>query len=130
MSIEEENKAIINRVYELINQGNWDAYWDELCSPNLIEHLTDRDMNKEQGKKFEDDALANTTNLHISLNDMVAEGDKVAVLVTWRWNQKDTNKKIEMTNANFFKITEGKITEVWNVTDIRLAQQLGAIQSQ
>ena len=89
MSIEEENKAIINRVYELINQGNWDAYWDELCSPNLIEHLTDRDMNKEQGKKFESDFLANTTNLNITLNDMVAEGDKVAVLVTWRWTQKE-----------------------------------------
>jgi predicted SnoaL-like aldol condensation-catalyzing enzyme len=130
MSIEEENKAIINRVYELINQGNWDAYWDELYSPNAVLHMTDRDMSKEQSKKFEYDFLANTTNLNITLNDIVAEGDKVAVLVTWRWNQKDTNKRIEMTNANFFKIAEGKIVEAWNVTDIRLAQQLGAIPKQ
>ena len=130
MSVEEENKAIINRVYELINQGNWDVYWDELYSPSAVLHMTDRDMSKEQSKKFEYDFLANTTNLNITLNDIVAERDKVAVLVTWRWNQKDTNKKIEMTNANFFKINEGKIVEAWNVTDIRLAQQLGVLPKQ
>ena len=129
MSIE-ENKTMIRRVYELVNQGNLDAYWDDFCSPGLIEHLTDRDMNKEQAKKFEADALVNMTDLNITLNDMVAEGDKVAVLVTWRWTQKDTNKKIEMTNANLYKIAGGKIAECWNVTDIRLAQQLGVIPKQ
>jgi ketosteroid isomerase-like protein len=128
MSVE-ENKALIRHAYELMNQGNWAAFWDDLCSPGLIEHLTDRDMNKEQAKKFEADALANTTDLNITINDMVAEGDKVAVLVTWRWKQKDTGKNIEMTNANILRIEKGRIAEVWNVTDIRLAQQLGIVPS-
>jgi predicted ester cyclase len=87
-------------------------------------------MNLEQSRQFKANWLNESINLNATINNMVAEGDKVALLVTWRWKQKDTGKKIEMTNANIFRITNGKFAEVWNVTDIRLAQQLGAAPKQ
>ncbi len=120
-----ENKELVRRIYDRLNQGDTDAFFNA-CAPNYIEHLTDRDMNLGQSKKFEANWLKESVNLNATINDMVAEGDKVVVLVTWRWTQKDTGKKIEMTNANIFKIANGKFAECWNVTDIRLAQQLGA----
>lgn len=128
MSVE-ENKELVRRVYEMINKGNIDAYYD-LCSPGYIEHMTDRDMNLAQLEQFEDSFFAGITDLNISINNMVAEGDKVAVLVNWRWTFKGTGKKGEMTNANIFSISNGKILEEWNVTDIRAAQYLGAIPEQ
>jgi len=128
MSIE-ENKTLVRRVYEMINKGDIDAYF-ELCSPGYIEHMTDRDMNLAQSKQFEVRFFAGITDLNITINHMVAEADKVAVLVTWRWTLKGTGKKGEMTNANIFRISNGKIMEGWNVTDIRAAKQLGAMPSQ
>jgi predicted ester cyclase len=122
-----ENKELVRHIYRLLNQGNWTAYWDDLCSPRLIEHMTDRDMNLEQAKQFEAGFLANITDLNITINHMVAEADKVAVFVTWKWTFKGTGKKGEMTNANIFKLSNGKIIEGWNVTDIRMAQQLGGM---
>jgi predicted ester cyclase len=120
----EENKVLIRHAYALINKGGFEEFY-ELVSPGYVEHLTDRDMNLEQSKEFEANFLAQFPDINITINDMIAEGDKVAVLVTWRGVNKDTGKKIEMTNANIFKIAKGKIVEAWNVTDIRLAQQLG-----
>jgi ketosteroid isomerase-like protein len=129
MSIEEENKALVRRIYELINQGNLSACY-ELCAPDYIEHLTDRDMNLEQSKEFEEKFFNDFADIGVTLDHTVAEGDKVAVLVTWKAAQKSTGKKIEMTNSNIFRFAHGKWAESWNVTDIRLAQQLGAIPSQ
>jgi ketosteroid isomerase-like protein len=123
-----ENKALAKDIYELINQGNLEACY-ELCAPEYVEHMTDRDMNLEQSRAFEDKFFNDFTGIHVTIDHMVAEGDKVAVLVTWKARQKDTGKKIEMTNANIFRFSNGKWAESWNITDIRLAQQLGAVPS-
>jgi predicted ester cyclase len=125
MSVE-ENKALVRRIYELINSGDYAACY-EFCTPGYAEHLTDRDMNLEESKKFEADFLTAFPDIKATINDMVAEGDKVAVMVTWKGTHKDTGKKIEMTNANIFRIANGKWAETWNVTDVALARQLGSI---
>jgi ketosteroid isomerase-like protein len=127
MSIK-ENKELIRRTYEKLNRGDTNAFFN-LCAPDYVEHLTDRDMDLVQSRQFEANWINNSINLNATIGEMVAEGDKVALLVTWRWTQKDTGKKIEMTNANIFRIANGKFAELWNVTDIRLAQQLGAAPS-
>jgi predicted SnoaL-like aldol condensation-catalyzing enzyme len=119
-----ENKVLVRRIYELINQGKYlEAY--DFCAPGFKEHMTDRDMSKKQAMKFEDEFLADFPDINVTINDMVAEGDKVAVFVTWKGTHKVTGKKIEMTNANIFRIADGQWVETWNVTDIRLAEQLG-----
>jgi len=63
---------------------------------------------------------------------MVAEGDKVAVMVNWRATHRGeymgippTGKKIDITVAFFTRIVAGRWVEFWNVTDVGLIQQLG-----
>jgi len=63
---------------------------------------------------------------------MVAEGDKVAVLVNWRATHRGeymgippTGKKIDITVAFLIRIVAGRWVEFWNVTDVSLIQQLG-----
>jgi len=41
-----------------------------------------------------------------------------------------TGKKIDISVAMIIKIRASKWVEFWNVTDIRLAQQLGAVPKQ
>jgi ketosteroid isomerase-like protein len=68
-----ENKELVRRIYELLNQGNLAESY-ELCPPRFVEHFTDRDMNLEQTKQLETDLFNTFPDTKITINDMVAEG--------------------------------------------------------
>jgi predicted ester cyclase len=131
-----ENKALVRRVIEHWNRRELDAYF-ELLAPEYVEHLPTGDISLEQLKHYAPKFFAAFPDISITINDMVAEGDKVAVLVNWKATHQGeymgippTGKKIDITVAMMIKIVGGKWVEFWNVTDIRLAQQLGAIPKQ
>jgi steroid delta-isomerase-like uncharacterized protein len=131
-----ENKALVCRVIEHWNRREMDAFF-ELLAPEYIEHLPTGDISLEQLKQFAPKFFAAFPDIHITIEDMVAEGARVAVRLTWRGTHKGeymgippTGKKFDISVANIIKIVDGKWVEFWNVTDIRLAQQLGAIHKQ
>jgi predicted ester cyclase len=131
-----ENKALVRRVVELWNQRDMGSFFN-ILAPEYVEHLPTGDISLEQLKKYAPKFFAAFPDISITINDMVAEGDKVAVLVNWKAAHKGeymgippTGKKIDITVAMMIKIVGGKWVEFWNVTDIRLAQQLGAIPKQ
>jgi steroid delta-isomerase-like uncharacterized protein len=132
MSIE-ENKALVHRIIKLWNSRELDAFF-EFLAPKYIEHLPDGDISLEQLKQFANKFFAAFPDISFTIKDMIAEGDKVAVLINWRGTHQGeymgvppTGKKIDITNANVIKIVGGKWVEFWNVTDMRLIQQLGDI---
>jgi steroid delta-isomerase-like uncharacterized protein len=132
MSIK-ENKALVCRVIEFWNRRDMNAFF-KILAPEYVEHLPTGDVSLEQLKKYATKFFAAFPDISITVDDMVAEGDKVAVLVNWRATHKGeymgippTGKKIDITVAMIIKIVGGRWVEFWNVTDIRLAQQLGAI---
>ena len=136
MSIK-ENKTLIRRVYELWNRKELDKYL-EVFAPGYVEHYPDGDMPLKQvlesGTMF-CDAFPDVTS---TIEDMVAEDDKVAIRVTHRGTHKGefmgiapTGNKIEMTNTAIFRIASGKLAECWPTMDnLRVMQQLGAIPKQ
>ena len=132
MSIE-ENKALVRRAYELANRRELDAFF-ELLDPGYVKHLPTGDISREQVKQYAHTFFDAFPDVSFTIEDMVAEGDKVAVRVTWTGTHKGvfmdiapTGNKINITNANVIKIIAGKWVEFWNITDIRLMQQLGVI---
>jgi predicted ester cyclase len=70
----------------------------------------------------------------ITVDDQIAEGDKVATRWTFRAKHAGeflgiapTGKRITITGINICRIQEGKIAEMWRATDVMsLLQQLGA----
>jgi predicted ester cyclase len=132
MSIK-ENKALVRRVVELWNQRDMGSFFN-ILAPEYVEHLPTGDVSLEHLKQYAHTFFAAFPDISITINDMVAEGDKVAVLVNWKATHKGeymgippTGNKIDITVAMLIKIVGGKWVEFWNVTDIRLAQQLGAV---
>jgi steroid delta-isomerase-like uncharacterized protein len=128
-----QNKALVRRVVELWNRRDTDAFF-KLLTPEYIEHLPTGDISLEQLKKYAPRFFTAFPDIRITINDMVAEGDKVAVLVNWKATHQGeymgippTGKKIDIAVAMIIKIVGGRWVEFWNVTDIRLAQQLGVI---
>lgn len=128
-----ENKTLLHRVIDLWNSRDMDAFFN-ILAPEYVEHLPTGDISLEQLKQFAPTFFNAFPDIKITLKDLVAEEDKVAVLVNWTATHKGsymgipaTGKKIDISVAIIVKIKDSKWVEFWNVTDIRLAQQLGAI---
>jgi steroid delta-isomerase-like uncharacterized protein len=73
--------------------------------------------------------------LHVTIDDMVADGDRVACRFTARgvhggefMGIPPTGKEIAMTGIEIFRLRDGKITELWGEANLMgLMQQLGIL---
>ena len=135
MSIE-ENKALVRRVYDLLDKKELEASY-EYFAPQFVFHSPNGDWSLAQVKKFDTGFYTAFPDMNVTIEDIIAEGDKVSVRVAYRGTQMgefigitSTGKRIDITNANTFIISAGKLVEGWNVTDVRLIQQLGVIPEQ
>jgi predicted ester cyclase len=134
MSIE-ANKALIRRIYELSTQKDV-AKLFELYDPGYIEHLRNGDQSLEQMKPGIAVIFAAFPDLKFTVEDMVAEGDKVAYRVTIAGTHTGgpymgvapSGKKIEMRNTSIKRIANGRLAESWGTLDtVSAMRQLGLI---
>ena len=121
-----ENKELIRRCYEEgFNTG--DGY---LFTQFFAEDFVDHDSGEGQPPGSEgvrstyDTWISAFPDSHATIEDMVAEDDKIAVRVTLRATHlkpfKDiapTHKKVELKALNIFRIYDGKIKERWGLTE-------------
>lgn len=135
MSIE-ENKALVRRVYELLNRKELDAAYEYIAN-DFIFHSSDGDLSLKQMKHVDVEFYNAFPDMSVTIEDMVAEGEKVSVRVNYKGTHQGefmgispTGKRLNITNVNTLRIADGKLIEGWNVTDIRLIQQLGVIPKQ
>jgi predicted ester cyclase len=132
----EENKAIARRSMELINQKDI-AGIDQLYAPTYTRHDPNSIwvVNREDYK--EDVKILTTVfpDLHFTVEDLVAEGDKVVCRFSifgthgnpWR-GLPATGKEVRVTGMCISRIVESKVIEDWFNTDIfSIGQQLGII---
>ena len=134
MSVE-ENKALIRREYkEVWNQGKLDVM-DELYVGDIVCHMPGSpDVHGIDGIK----QIANTfytafPDMQYIIEDMVAEGDKVAV----RWTLTGIHKgelmgippsgvQVTFKGSSIIRFTGGKVVEIWSGFDASVMwQQLG-----
>ena len=136
MSVE-ENKAVTRRaVKELWNQGNM-ALLDELWAPNYVNHdPTNSEVRDLEGfKQWVITARSAFPDLNVTIDDLIAEGDKVATRWTVRGTQKGefgkipaTGKQVTFTGITISRIVDGKTVETWwSSDDLGMLQQLGVI---
>lgn len=110
----EENKAIIRRVIEeIVNQGNLSAI-DDMFAPTFVDRSTpDQPPGPAGVKAFVSLARANLADLHVDIDDSIAEGDKVVVRTTWRGTLRGS-AQVKRTMIQIFRLADGKIAEEWN----------------
>ena len=133
----EQNKVIVRRMYdEVVGQGKLDLI-DELVDPDVVEHeeFPGIPPGREGVKEFFSMFRSAFPDLQFAVEDMVAEGDKVAARITIRGTHKGpfldiapTGKQITVDAIDIFRFASGKIVDHWGVTDqMIMMQQLGAI---
>jgi len=114
MGIEENNKVLVHKFYELYSQHKLEDAW-ELMSPEWHSG----DLTFEQNKQFDIMLYNAFPDVKVTILDMVAEGDKVAFIVNGKGTHTGgpymgippTGKKMEMTNTWIVRIVDNKIVE-------------------
>ena len=137
MSIE-QNKALVRQmVEEIFNRGNISRA-DEFLAPDFVEH-EELPPGMPQGREGVKQLTAMMRNafpdFKATIEDMVAEGDKVVIRMTWRGTQKGefmgvppTGKTVSFGVLDIIRIAGGKFVEHWGQMDsMGMMQQLGAI---
>jgi predicted ester cyclase len=133
----DDNKAVIRADVETIfNQQQLDRA-DELVAPDYVDHaaLPGQAPGLEGAKKKWAMYLAGIPDLGVTIEEMVAEGDKVGVRRSYAgthggrcWGVPPTGKQVRIGGISIFRLTGGKIAEHWEQLDrLTLMQQLGVI---
>ena len=134
----DENKALVRRVFEEgWNTGNLDLV-DEIDVPDYVLHdpsVPEEVRGVEGIKRFASIYLRAFPDLHFTVEDQIAEGDKVVT----RWTSSATHlgefmgipptgNRTGVSGITISRITEGKLVEDWNSWDtLGLMRQLGII---
>ena len=143
MSVE-ENKAIVRRFNNaVLNMENTDLT-DELITPDFVAYTPG---NQYQGHAYTAQALkegmasvhSGYANLQYTIEDMIAEGDKVMARATARGiHEGDVRTRLGKASATgkeiiyaimfIYRLTDGKIVDLWEYyDDVTRLQQLGLL---
>ena len=136
----EQNKALTRRWFEEVwNKGNAGAIGEMLTDDVVIHGLSDAAgspiTNIAEFRVYHTQLRRAFPDIEVSVDDMVAEGDKVAARCSVRGSHQGELLGIAATNAGvdfkgmaIVRISEGKIVEAWNTFDfLKMSQQLGMI---
>ncbi len=131
----EDNKALMHRAYDALNQKNL-AILDEVYAPDLVVHIVSTTIQGlEAFKQGLSLFLTAFPDARFTIEDMIAEGDRVVVRYTFRGTHTGnfmgiapTGKQVTQTGITLNRFAKGKAVELWgNVDDLGLMQQIGAI---
>ncbi|HEY7417426.1 MAG TPA: ester cyclase [Ktedonobacteraceae bacterium] len=123
---EEDNKHLVRRVFEeVLNQRPGDfklELVDKLFSSQFRDHSTPDQPPGPQGvKDYFTQVRTGFPDLHVTLDDVIAENDRVVVRTTWRGThlgnyagQPPTGRAAERTMIQIFRVVDGKLQDEWN----------------
>jgi steroid delta-isomerase-like uncharacterized protein len=128
----EKNKSIVRRWIEAYNKRNLD--FDEFIATDYIDHTNK--VDRDGLKQLFDMGLKAYPDWHETIEDIIAEDDKVWVLLTYSGTHigefmglPPTGKKITSKGVDIYRIVNGKLAEYWNVTDnVNIFKQIGVIE--
>jgi steroid delta-isomerase-like uncharacterized protein len=133
----EGNKAVIRHlIEEVYNEGYLDGV-DELVAPDIFDHaaVPEHQHGIAGFKHVMEWVRTFSPDVHYDIDDIIAEGDKVAVRMTQSGTHTGTVRDMSPTGRRFsvdyvhwFRLADGKVVELWAVRDdLTRLQQLGLV---
>jgi len=139
MMTSEENKAVLLRfTEEVFNRKNL-AVIDDLLAPDEVDHTLPPNLppNMEGTKQAIAMYLRAFPDVHVTIDDILAEGDRVAIRFTSRGTQRyafglipPTRRRATISSYLIARFENGKIAEQWGLDDqLGMLMQLGLLQA-
>lgn len=133
----EQNKTLARRYAEEFWNGGRTDLFEEIVAQDAVSHSTLGDSDAEGWKQGAAMMRNAFPDLHIKIDDELADADRVVQ----RWTISGTNKgeifgrpatgeKAVWQAITIFRLSRGRIAEIWSQGDtFGMMQQLGAIPS-
>ena len=132
----EANKALVRRFFEAFNAGDLDGVAAVFATNAVVHNSGAPDpLNLEGFRQLAAVFLAAFPGGQHSIDDMIAEGDKVVTRITYRGAHTGdlmgippTGKHVAVSAMTIDQIANGKIVETWRLFDqMGMMQQIGVI---
>jgi steroid delta-isomerase-like uncharacterized protein len=125
MNSSEANKALIRAHYEATAHAYKPAAIEQQVAEDFIDH-DDPAISGPDGVKAHIKALrAAFPDLQVTIEDIVAEGDLVAIRGSWRGTHRGEfrglpgiGRKVAFSGMAFWRVSGGKIRERWGLIDL------------
>lgn len=116
MSLGEMKNFIRNHFEEFVNRKNLDIA-DVNFAADFVDHGADVPPGTPAGaagaKQYVGNAMKTFPDMHVTIEDMIAEGDKVVVRNVWRASDPESGRKLAFGGIVMWRIASGKIVERW-----------------
>jgi predicted ester cyclase len=114
-STAEENKAFVRQHFEDFVNNRKAQVIRQNMTPDFLDHdgPGGKPADRAADEKMMEAMYASMPGLRVTIEDMVAEGDKVVCRSVWRWNDAKTGKPWEFHGFVEWRLRDGKISERW-----------------
>ena len=127
----EANKALMRRLFEEGFHSGKLAVVDEIFHPNFVDRSTPEQPPGTEGvKDYISTVRTGFPDISITIEDLVAEEEKVVVRTTWRGTHlgeyegiAPTGKQVTRSMIQIFHVKDGKLLEEWSEGE-SLSQQI------
>ena len=134
-ALPEQNKNRVRKYIDEVNKKNF-AVVDEVLLPTFVQHSVVAVSPGREGlvQLYRELQFA-FPDFNFAIDDMLAEGDRVAVRMTCRYTHKGeflgvapTGKAVVLLKMDIFRFVNGRCVEHWDSADrLGLLQQLGMV---
>jgi predicted ester cyclase len=117
----EQNKAVMHRYIDIHNAkdikflvGKIDEFF---TSDYVLHHPGAPDVQRGMASfdQYVQNNIQEMSEIHLTMDDILGEGDKVAIRLTFRYKQISTGKTMQFSTMSIIKFVEGKMAEEWEV---------------
>ncbi len=134
----EMNIVTIRRAIQAINDRQLHVI-PEMVTPGFVRHDLAGAFREAGGRDGVADflqlMLEALPDLHITIDDIFASGDRVALRITWNGTHNGkyqdiapTGNHVTISGTNIYRFEDDKIAEAWQLYDVAgLLRQIGAI---
>jgi len=132
----DDNKAVIRKMYTAVDAHEVDVIEQELLDPAYQFRFDSMPlMDRAGAAQFFRAFVAGFPNISLTIEDMIAEGDRVVLRQTYRGTHQGemmgippTGRPVTLTAIDIVRVADGKLAEHWSNNDqLGMLQQLGVI---
>ena len=132
----QENKALVRRFIDEVFLAGRPESVDELVADDFTAHTWGANANGRDGLKAAIERVSTgLADTRMTIEDLIAEGDRVAVRLTSEARQvgefmglPPSGKTYRIGEIHIFRIADGKVAEHWHEADfLGMMRQLGAM---
>ena len=116
MTPEEMKRFVRNHFEQFVNRKNI-AIGDINFARKFVDHGADvppgLPPGPEGAKQYVGGALKRVPDMRVTIEDIIAEGDRVVVRNTWTGTDRESGKKIRFSGIVIWRIEDRKLIERW-----------------